>query len=235
MYFSCLLLCQPARLSILQHTASVVFCLILTELADCWRDSPDNFLPIGICSHVQMGTFGPGCLKRCDCVHADGCQATTGECHCLPGWWGKWWRLPSFAASLALVSLIRLVQQSWVSHRFSTILTHVEIMDLKDHQWFCTFLIIIYKSTWHYHLFSKYTINLNQFNPFSFIFKCAWMLKYLRFQTKKLPNSNIFKPRNNQVHIITYYYDNPSHKEHGLGVMTAISNCWFKTILKRLA
>ena len=103
--------CQPTRLSIRPHIASVVFCLTLTELAECWRDSPDDSLPVGICSHVQMGTFGPGCLKRCDCVHADGCQATTGECHCLPGWWGKWWRPPGVAASLALLAQIRPGQQ----------------------------------------------------------------------------------------------------------------------------
>ncbi|TNN44492.1 Platelet endothelial aggregation receptor 1 [Liparis tanakae] len=36
----------------------------------------------------QTGSFGPGCLKRCDCLHADGCQPTAGECRCLPGWWG---------------------------------------------------------------------------------------------------------------------------------------------------
>lgn len=103
---------QPTRLSIQQHVASIVFCLTLTELAECWRDSPDSSLPVGICSHVQMGTFGPGCLKRCDCVRADGCQATTGECHCLPGWWGKWWRPLGVAASLALVPQISLVQQN---------------------------------------------------------------------------------------------------------------------------
>lgn len=101
------LLCQPTRLSRQQHIASVVFCLTLTELAEGWRDSPDSSLPVGICSHVQMGTFGPGCLKRCDCVHADGCQATTGECHCLPGWWGKWRRPPGVAASLALVPHVK--------------------------------------------------------------------------------------------------------------------------------
>lgn len=104
--------CQPTRLSIQQYAASVVFCLTLTELAECWRDSPDDSLPVGICSLVQMGTFGPGCLKRCDCVHADGCQASTGECHCLPGWWGKWWRPPGAAASLALVSQRNPVQQN---------------------------------------------------------------------------------------------------------------------------
>lgn len=89
--------CQVPRLpplpcpavSIHPHIASVVFSLTLTELAERGRDSPDSSLPVGICSHVQMGTFGPGCLKRCDCVHADGCQATTGECRCLPGWSGK--------------------------------------------------------------------------------------------------------------------------------------------------
>lgn len=95
-----------------QHIVSVVLCLTLTELAERWRDPPDNSLPVGICSHVQMGTFGPGCLKRCHCVHADGCQATTGECHCLPGWWGKWWRPPGVAASLALVPQINLVQEN---------------------------------------------------------------------------------------------------------------------------
>ncbi|TWW80143.1 Multiple epidermal growth factor-like domains protein 10, partial [Takifugu flavidus] len=41
------------------------------------------------CQVIMMGTFGPGCLKKCDCVHADGCQAATGKCHCLPGWWGS--------------------------------------------------------------------------------------------------------------------------------------------------
>ncbi|KAK6326291.1 hypothetical protein J4Q44_G00019360 [Coregonus suidteri] len=35
-----------------------------------------------------MGTFGPGCLKRCDCLHADGCQGASGQCQCLPGWTG---------------------------------------------------------------------------------------------------------------------------------------------------
>lgn len=60
-----------------------------------------TLLLLGICSHVQMGTFGPGCLKRCNCVHADGCQASSGECHCLPGWGGKSWRVAERAASPA--------------------------------------------------------------------------------------------------------------------------------------
>lgn len=91
------LLCSPC-----QHPVRVVFCLRVS-----WprfeEIPPDDSSSVGICSHVQMGTFGPGCVKRCDCVHADGCQASTGECHCLPGWWGKWWRHAGVAASLALV------------------------------------------------------------------------------------------------------------------------------------
>lgn len=76
-----------------------------------WRDSPDNSLPAGICSCVQMGTFGPDCLKRCDCVHSNGCQAATGECHCLPGWWGKWWCPPP--PSLSLPSWLRCRRYIW--------------------------------------------------------------------------------------------------------------------------
>ena len=57
------------------------------------ENSPDSW------SHVQMGTFGPGCQKKCDCIHADDCQPATGECHCLPGWWGKYWP-PDLTGSL---------------------------------------------------------------------------------------------------------------------------------------
>uniref|UniRef100_A0A4W5LRA5 Platelet endothelial aggregation receptor 1 n=1 Tax=Hucho hucho TaxID=62062 RepID=A0A4W5LRA5_9TELE len=39
-------------------------------------------------SFSSMGTFGPGCLKRCDCLNADGCQGANGQCQCLPGWTG---------------------------------------------------------------------------------------------------------------------------------------------------
>lgn len=48
---------------------------------------PSHILTLFTCP--QNGTFGAGCGQRCDCAHADGCDAVTGECHCLPGWTGE--------------------------------------------------------------------------------------------------------------------------------------------------
>lgn len=38
----------------------------------------------------QDGTYGLDCKERCDCSHADGCHHSTGHCHCLAGWTGKY-------------------------------------------------------------------------------------------------------------------------------------------------
>lgn len=88
-----LVFAMPAHQAV--YTTSHCQCSILSHsdwAGWMWRRFPWQFFARWHLFTVQMGTFGPGCLKRCDCVHADGCQATTGECHCLPGWSGKWWR-----------------------------------------------------------------------------------------------------------------------------------------------
>lgn len=76
-----------------------------------------TLLLLGLFSHTQMGTFGPGCLKRCNCVHADGCQASSGECHCLPGWGGKSSRAVAAVAVVCAATLAPVSQRNPIQER----------------------------------------------------------------------------------------------------------------------
>ena len=40
------------------------------------------------CSECPEGFFGVNCRKQCNCKNEANCDGVTGECICLPGWFG---------------------------------------------------------------------------------------------------------------------------------------------------
>lgn len=99
-----------------------------------------------ICSYVQMGTFGPGCLKKCDCVHADGCQAATGTCHCLPGWWGKYLRILNIWEKTTL----GLRKFYWTSFIFFENVSHFFTSNVTGWNYSYALMIVIIRGNLHY-------------------------------------------------------------------------------------
>ena len=42
-----------------------------------------------VCTECPRGRWGVGCQQVCQCHHSSGCDPVSGECLCLPGWFGR--------------------------------------------------------------------------------------------------------------------------------------------------
>ena len=56
-------------------------------------------------SDCREGWWGVMCRSQCQCQHASGCDAVTGECVCQPGWFGSKCAEGTAAASLIMNKL----------------------------------------------------------------------------------------------------------------------------------
>jgi len=67
-------------------------------------------MSVVVYTECPSGRWGVGCQEICQCHHYSGCDAVTGECLCLPGWFGP--TCSQGTSTLSVYQLRRMSQHS---------------------------------------------------------------------------------------------------------------------------